>query len=75
MSVRYVLHPTPQPLTQVRPILGVLEREVHGGTQETTRIAQVVTSTPVHDHVHGVSLGDQQRDGVGELQLAAARPA
>jgi hypothetical protein len=30
-----------------------------------------VSGTTVDDHMHRVAFGDQQRDGVGELDLAA----
>src|SRR5690606_2105777 len=60
-----------QPGTQVGADLRVVEREVDDGADVAGRVAEVVAATAVHDHVDRVPLADHQRDGVGELQLAA----
>src|SRR5918999_3706859 len=60
-----------QPGTQVGTEVRVVEREVDERADVPGGVTEVVPVTTVHDHVHRVALVDQQRDGVGELQLTA----
>src|SRR5690606_13346821 len=64
-------HPFDEPVPQFRPVLGIFQREVHRSFEETTRISQVVSPTAVDHHVHWMSLRDQQRYGIGKLQLTS----
>src|SRR6478609_5714192 len=63
------LQPLDEPGAQLGPVFGVLEGEVDEGPDVAAGVAEVVAAAAVHDDVHGVSLRDQQLDGVGELQF------
>src|SRR6185312_9600658 len=64
------LQPLDEPGAQLRPVLGAFEGVVDEGADVAAGVAEVVAAAAVHHDVHGVALGDQQLDGVGELQLA-----
>src|SRR5262245_9718414 len=60
-----------QPFAEGRAEVGPVERELHVGSQEVDLLADVVTTAPARVAEHLLAR-DQQRDRVGELQLAAA---
>ncbi len=63
-----------QPAPQVGAVVITVQCKVNRSLEVATGISQVVSVTAMHYDVHGMALVDQQRDRVGQLDLAA-RPA
>src|SRR4051812_38952785 len=60
-----------QPPAQLWPVVVALQRKVNRSLEVPAGISEVVSITAVHHHMHRVTLVDQQRDGVCQLDLAA----
>lgn len=52
-------------------ILRVAEAELDAGGNKAGGIAEVMANAIMDHHVDGVTLGDEEFDGVGKLQLPA----
>src|SRR5271165_2052722 len=59
-----------QPAPQVGAIVVTIQCKVNRSFEVAAGISQVVSRAAMHDDVHGVALVDQQRNRVGQLDLA-----
>src|SRR6478752_3494312 len=60
-----------QPAAQVRAVVITIQGKVNRSLEVPAGISQVVSRSAVHHDVDGMALVDEQRDGIGELDLAA----